>query len=476
MPLCLAVSVSALPSSGECRSRSDWPQFRGPNASGVSDNQDLPDTWNVETGANIRWKTEIPGLGHASPIVTGNCIYVVTAESDGGNASLRVGLYGDIASVSDDASHAWRLYCLSKTTGKICWVRTLHDGVPTIKRHTKASHANSTPATDGFHVIVLLGSEGLFCYDRCGNRLWKKDFGELDSGYYVVPAAQWGFGSSPIIFKNMVIVQCDVQRDSFLTALDIRTGRELWRTPRADVPTWSTPAIFESAGCATLVVNGYKHAGGYDPWTGKELWKIGGGGDIPVPTPVVAHDLVYISSAHGSQRPLRAIRGGASGDITPASGTQLGEHIAWNLPRGGIYMQTPIVYGDYLYACADNGLLTCYEARTGRQLYRQRLGSGRTGFTASAVASDGKLFFTSEVGDIYVVRAGASFELLATNAMNEVCMATPAIAGGSLLVRAEKHLYAIGKPIASERRASRSVTRTKRAASHRRSVRCWRCR
>jgi outer membrane protein assembly factor BamB len=371
-------------------------------------------------------------------------VFIVTAESRASDSQLRVGLYGDIASVPSEQSHHWQLLCLSKQTGGVLWKRTIVERVPQIKRHTKASHANSTPATDGTHVVVFLGAEGLYCYDRCGNLSWRKDLGVLDSGYYVVPAAQWGFGSSPIIYQNMVIVQCDVQQNSFVAAFDVRSGRELWRTSREDVPTWSTPAIFEGRSRTELVLNGYKHTGGYDPWTGKELWRLGGGGDIPVPTPVAAHGLIFLSSAHGGKRPLRAIRLGATGDITPKDDAELGEHIAWSEPRGGIYMQTPLVYGDYLYACADNGLLNCYEAQTGKHIYRERLGNGATGFTASAVAGDGKLYFTSEGGDIYVVRAGEKFQLLATNAMNEVCMATPAISDGNLIIRTQNHVYAIG--------------------------------
>ena len=442
----LALSLPTSVLASECTSSSDWPQFRGRNAAGVTDDHNLPVTWNAETGTNIKWKTAIPGLGHASPIVLGGCIFIVTAESSDRESQLRVGLYGDIASVPTESAQAWQLYCLSKHSGEILWKRTILDRIPQIKRHTKATHANSTPATDGNRVVVFLGSEGLFCYDRSGNLLWKKDFGVLDSGYYVVPAAQWGFGSSPIIFKNMVIVQCDVQQNSFVAAFDVNTGRELWRTPRDDVPTWSTPTIFEGKTRTELVVNGYKHAGGYDPWTGKELWRLSRGGDIPVPTPVVAHGLIVLSSAHGTQRPLCAIREGATGDITPSTDTKLSDHIAWYLPRSGIYMQTPIVYGEYLYACGDNGALNCYEARTGKPIYHERLGNGTTGFTASAIAADGKLYFTSENGDIYVVQSGAEFKLLATNAMNETCMATPAVSDGMLIVRTERHVYAIGLP------------------------------
>jgi outer membrane protein assembly factor BamB len=447
-PACLVI-VLHLAVGLDARDRlteSDWPQFRGTNAAGVSDGWSLPITWDVPAGTNIKWKTAIPGLGHASPIVAGDYVFIVSAESEEPDPELRVGLYGDIASVPTEKPQTWQLICLSKHTGRVLWKRAIHEGVPQIKRHTKATHANSTPATDGRHIAVFLGSEGLFCYDCCGNLLWKKDFGVLDSGYYVVPAAQWGFASSPIIYQGKVILQCDVQKESFIAALDVKSGRELWRTPRADVPTWSTPSVFEEKSRTVLVANGYKHAGGYDPATGKELWKLSGGGDIPVPTPVVGHGLVFLSSAHGAKRPLTAIREGATGDITPTDDSKPGEHIAWQLPRDGIYMQTPVLYGDYLYACRDNGLLTCYEAQTGKQVYRERLGQGATGFTASAVAGDGKLYFTSENGEIYVVKAGSSFELLATNTMDEVCMATPAISEGSLIVRTEKNVYAIGEP------------------------------
>jgi outer membrane protein assembly factor BamB len=276
--------------------------------------------------------------------------------------------------------------------------------------------------------------------------LWDKDLGVLDSGYYLTPDAQWGFGSSPIIFENMVIVQCDVQKDSFVAAFDVRNGAELWRTPREDVPTWSTPTIFVGQQRTELVLNGYKQAGGYDPWTGKELWRLSGGGDIPVPTPIVADGLVILSSSHGRQRPLRAIREGATGDITPAKADDLGDYLAWQLPRAGTYMQTPIVVGDYLYTCADNGLLTCYDPRSGKSAYRERLGNGTTGFTASAVAADGKLYYTSENGEIYIVDAGSEFKLLGVGEMEETCMATPAIADGMLIVRTQSQMVAIGLP------------------------------
>ena len=423
-----------------------WPQFRGPSASGIATDQNLPDSWDVESGDNIAWKTPIPGLGHASPIVSRGRVFIVTADNGELEPELQLGLYGKIAPVEDDSEHEWKLFCLSQATGQVLWRKLLHRGVPKIKRHTKATHANSTPATDGARIVVCLGSEGLHCLDFSGKLLWKKDLGVLDSGYFDAPAAQWEFGTSPIIYQGTVFMQCDVQEDSFLAAFDICNGRELWRTPRDDVPTWSTPAIVSGESRTELVVNGYKHAGAYDPATGEALWKLGGGGDIPVPTPIFAHGLIFLTSAHGSDRPLCAIEPGASGDLTSRKGEEKNAAIAWHEQKEGIYLQTPIVYGDQLYACRNNGLLSCYEAKTGQRLYRKRLGSGKSGFSASPVAADGKLYFTQEDGTIHVIGQGPKFELLAKHAMKAECMATPAIADGLLIIRSTKHVYAIGNP------------------------------
>jgi len=424
----------------------DWSQFRGPGGSGVATGPDTPLRWSVAPRQGIAWKTKIPGLGHASPIVSSGRVFVVTAISGLADPGLRVGLYGDIASVPDDTSHVWKLYCLCRDTGQILWSRTVHQGVPRIKRHTKATHVNSTPATDGTHLVVSLGAEGLFCFDLCGNLLWRRDLGELDSGYYEVPSAQWGFGSSPIIHQGMVFVQCDVQRDSYLAAFAVCDGRELWRTARTDVPSWSTPTIVFGRERTQLVVNGYRHSGGYDPLTGEELWRLGGGGDIPVPTPVVARDLIILSSAHGGRAPLRAVRSAARGDVAQDRSDGDAESVAWSRRRDGIYMQTPLVYGDYLYACKNNGVLSCYRAGTGELQYRERLAGG-VGFTASPVACRGKLYFTSEDGNVYVVAAGGEYKLLAKNALNEICMATPAISAGLLIIRAKNHVYGIGQPV-----------------------------
>lgn len=424
----------------------EWPQFRGPDARGIAVDQNLPDEWDVASGDNVLWKRFIPGLGHACPVVSGERVFIVTADNGEEEPELRLGLYGEIAPVEDDSEHEWLLVCLSQQTGHTLWRRTLHRGVPAIKRHTKATHANSTPATDGERIVVCLGSEGLYCVDSSGKLLWKKDLGVLDSGYFAAPEAQWEFGASPIIHQGTVFLQCDVQENSFLAAFDIRDGSELWRTSRSDVPTWSTPTIVEGNSRTELVVNGFRQTAGYDPASGEILWSLGGGGDIPVPTPIFAHGLIYFSSAHGSNRPLLALRPGASGELRPVKGKSQDDSIAWYHQREGIYLQTPIVYEDLLYACRNNGLLSCYEARSGKRLYRKRLGGGKSGFTASPVAADGKIYFTREDGTVFVVQHGPQFKLVATNEMGESCMATPAIAEQRLIVRSTKHVFAIGNP------------------------------
>ena len=419
----------------------NWPSFRGPNASGIAANYATPVSWDVETSKNIKWKITIPGLAHSSPIIWGNRVFVTTAVGED-DAELKVGLYGNIQPVDDDSVHEWKVYCLDKKTGKILWEKTSHKGVPQVKRHPKATHANSTPATDGKYVVAFFGSEGLYCYDMEGELIWEKDFGLLDSAFFMVPSAQWEFASSPVIHKGVVIVQCDALNTAFLAALDIKTGEEIWRTIREDVPTWSSPTIHVGEKQTQIIVNGFKHIGGYDFETGKEIWKISGGGDIPVPTPVVTHGMVFINSAHGRLSPIYAIKLESVGDISLTEDETSNDSIVWSVRRGGSYMLTPLIYGDFLYNLQWNGALTCYNAKTGEVAYKEQLGK-MTGFSASGVAADGKLYFSSEEGDIFVIKAGPVFEFLGTNPMKDECMATPAISEGTLFFRTHHHLVAV---------------------------------
>ncbi len=441
----LFTGMAALLLCGNVPAASDpnWPQFRGPHASGVSDDA-APTQWNVETGENIRWQTPIPGLGHACPIIWGDRLYVATAVRPGAKAELKIGIYGNGASYKEKEPHQWRLLCLDKATGKILWDKPGHEAVPRQERHTKASHCNSTPATDGERIVAIFGSEGLFCFDREGNRLWHRDLGKMDAGPWDSPDLQWGFASSPVLHDGRVIVQCDVLSEQFLAAYDVTDGRELWRTPRKEVANWCTPTISTRAGRAQIIVNGWKQIGGYDFASGKQLWQLEGGGDIPVPAPLVAHDLAFFTSAHGKFRPLRAVRLSATGNITPPSLEATNQTVVWCHPRLGSYMQTPIVVGPLLWSCDWYGVLTCVDARTGHLHYSERLGKGGQAFTSSPVAAKDKLYFTSEGGDVFVVAASEKFTLLSTSRLGGLCLSTPAVSAGTIFFRTTEKLVAVG--------------------------------
>jgi len=405
---------------------------------------DLPDHWDIKNEENIKWITEIPGLGHSSPVIWDDKMFITTAISGSGSDLLKVGLYGDIDNVNDETVHEFKIYCLNKTNGEILWERLSYKGIPAVKRHTKASHANSTPATNGQYVLAFFGSEGLYCYDIEGELIWKKDFGRMNAGPFTDPDTDWGFASSPIIYKNRVIIQCDFLGDCFLASLDLETGVEIWKTPRDEISSWSTPTIYLKDDITQVIVNGYKHMGGYDFNSGKEIWKMSGGGDAPVPTPVVAHNLIYIHNAHGRYSPIYAVRPEAIGDITLNKENITNEYIVWSIKRGGAYMPTNVVYGDYLYNMRMNGQLMCYEAKTGELIYRKYIPEAR-GITSSGVAADGKLYYTTEHGDIFIVKAGPTFEVIGKNPLNDLCMASPAISDQMIYFRTQHYVIAVGK-------------------------------
>jgi len=423
----------------------NWPSFRGAWAAGIAEGYHVPEKWDIERAENIRWKTYIPGLGHSSPAIWGDRIFITTVVSDEGQSSLKVGLYGDVESVTEENILSWHVYCIDKRTGQILWNHESYRGKPKVKRHPKSSHANPAACTDGNYVVVFFGSEGMYCYDMEGNLIWKKDLGILDWGFYSSPSAQWAGGSSPVIAEQMIIVQCDVQKNSFIAAFDLKDGAQIWKTPRNEVPTWGTPTVYTGQEHSQIIVNGYKHIGGYDIKTGKEIWKMKGGGDIPVPTPIVAHNLIYITNAHGGMSPIYAVRLSATGDISLDENESSNKDVAWSYRRDGNYIPTPIVYNEYLYYCSDKGKLSCFEAQTGKLLYRESLSSLSVAFSASPVVADGKISCTAEKGDVYVVKAGPEFKLLGTNKMNETCIATPAISQGALFFRTREHLVAIAE-------------------------------
>jgi outer membrane protein assembly factor BamB len=422
----------------------NWPQFRGPAATGVADGQHPPITWDVKTGTNVLWKTPIPGLGHSGPVVWGDSVFLTTAVSSGdADPKIRTGNYGDVESVNDTSEHTWQVLRVDRNTGKILWTRTAFKGVPKIKRHLKGSQANCTPATDGKRLVACFGSEGLYCYDFDGKLLWKRDLSTIDSSFAIDRQYEWGFGSSPVIHDGLVILQFDLSKDSFIAAYSLEDGSRVWSTPRDEIPSWSTPTVWKNSKRTEIVTNAAQYARGYDPATGKELWRLEKKSEIAVPTPVPAGDLIFIVSGNRPIQPIFAIKPGASGDISLKKGQTSNEHIAWSKMRGGPYMPTPIVYGPHLYVCSNAGVVTCYEAKTGKEVYRERIGG--ESYTASPVAADGQLYFASEQGEVRVVKAGAEFELLAVNDLGDVCMAPPAISGGTLFVRSQHFLFALGR-------------------------------
>ncbi len=419
-----------------------WPQFRGPDGRGVADGQHPPVGWDVETGKNVVWKTPIPGLGHSCPVIWGNRIFLTTAISGDPDPQLRIGNYGDVDSVNDETEHTWQVLCLD-LDGKVLWTQTAFQGVPKIKRHLKGSHANCTPATDGTRVVACFGAEGLYCYDFDGKLLWKRDLSSIDSSFAIDRQYEWGFASSPIIYNDTVIVQFDLSRDSFIAAYSLEDGSRVWSTPRDEIPSWSSPVLWRNKLRSELVTNASQYARSYDPATGEELWRLAKKSEATIPAPVVADDLVLITSGNRPIQPIFAVRAGAQGDISlPSEEATHSEFIAWRRLRGGPYMPTPIVYGPYLYVCSNAGILACYEVASGRELYRERMGG--ESYTASPVAADGCLYFVSEQGEVRVVKAGPDFELLAVNKMGEICMAVPAISGGRLYIRSQHALFALG--------------------------------
>ncbi len=420
-----------------------WPSFRGPRASGVADGQALPERWSGVDGTNIRWRTAIPGLAHSSPIVWGERVFVTSAISADRDATFRPGLYGAGTASDDRSAQRLMVYALDARTGEIQWEAVAAEGRPRDARHIKNTYASATPATDGRYVVALFGSQGLHAFDVDGRRVWTKDLGRLDTGAYDVPQLEWGPASSPIIAGDLVIVQCDTQGESFLLAVDVRTGDTVWRTRRDELPSWGTPTVYDSPSGAALVTNGSNFIRGYDLRTGRERWRLGGSSRITAPTPVVAGGLLIVASGRAPEAPIFAVRRTASGDITLGGRQASSPAVAWRHQRRGPYMPTPIVYQGRLYALHDAGILDAYDVETGTESYRRRIPHAGFGFSASPVAADGRIYLSGEDGVIFTVRAGPRFELVAANDMGEPLMATPALAGGMLYVRGARHLFAV---------------------------------
>ncbi len=425
-------------------SAQNWPSFRGNNGDGIG-NGDPPITWNVQSGENVLWKVPIPGLGLSSPVIWGDRIFLTTAVQDSGEASLDTGWLGGTGDSPDESGEwEWRVICLDKKTGQTVWSRTVHKGTPRFKRHLKSSHANCTPATDGKYVAAFFGSEGLHVFDMDGKLIWKKDLGPLNAGPANYPGMQWGFASSPIIHEGRVIVQCDAQQESYWAAFDVTTGTEQLRVIRGDDSTWTTPTIHQGKDRTLLICNGYKMMAGYELWSGQRRWHLNGGGDIPVPRPLVDGENVVLTNGHG-KKPIYVVNANATGDVTPTDSSQP-DGIKWWSNSKGSYMPTPIIVDDLLYVADDSGIFTSFDMKDGDRVIRKRLpGSGQSTYSASPVSAAGRIYVTSEAGQIDVIAADREYKVLASNEMGEVCMATPAISDGLLFVRGQHHLFCLGK-------------------------------
>jgi len=415
----------------------NWPQWRGPDGSGISNEKNLPAEWTPTK--NIKWKTPIAGRGHSSPIVWGNRIFLTTAiEGEvvpGAKAVKHMAdgkefLHPD--SVGADRKHTFKVIALDRNSGKVLCESVAWEGTPYDNRHRKSSFASSTPATDGKLVYAFFGTEGLYAYDYNGKLAWKAKLGNLGT-------VGMGTGTSPILYEKLVIVQCDEENgdSSFIVALDKQTGKEVWRTPRKVQVSWATPILVRTAKRAELITSGTEFVISYDPATGKELWRHKGVESNAIPSPVANSEMVFLVAGFPAKIAM-AIKLGGSGDLT---GTP---NVPWTYAKGTAYVPSPILYGDYLYLTTDRGILTCIDAKTGEVKYEGGRIPIPATFTASPVAFEGKILMTSEDGDTFIVKAGPKHEILGTNSIGEAVYASPAVADGRIFIRGEKNLYCIG--------------------------------
>ena len=415
-----------------------WPQFRGPGGRGIADNANLPERWSATE--NVAWKASIPGTGWSSPIAAGDRVIVTSVVSASETEQPKKGLYFGGERPASTAEHRWVVTALDFATGRMVWSHEAHRATPAFARHLKNSYASETPVTDGQRIYVRFGNVGLFCYDLEGKLLWSQKAEPLRM------RNGWGTASSPIYHDGRLYLVNDNDEQSFVTALDARTGKTVWRVPRDEGSNWSTPFIWQNDQRTELVTTGSQKVRSY-ALDGQLLWELRGMSTIAIPTPFSAHNLLYISSGYvgDTHRPAYAIRPGASGDVTVGEPNSQ-KFVAWYQPQGGSYNPSALVYGDYYYTLYDRGFLTAHEARSGKEVYgKQRIDPEAAAFTASPWAYNGKIFALSEDGVTYVIRAGATYELLGKNSLDEFTMATPAIVGDSLVIRTAAAVYRIKK-------------------------------
>jgi outer membrane protein assembly factor BamB len=404
----------------------------------------LPEVWSATE--NVVWKVGVPGRGWSSPIVGDGRIFLTSVVNEGEEEEPKKGLYLGGERNKPESPHRFTVLCLEVDSGKVLWERVAHRGAPENSRHLKNSYASETPLTDGKRLYAYFGEAGLFAYDLEGRPLWSRKWGSFKTRY------GWGTASSPAMHQDRIYVVNDNEEKSFLAAVDSRTGDELWRRERDEKSNWSTPFIWENGMRTELVTTGSGKVRSYD-LEGKPLWELSGMSSITIPTPVAGAGLLFVSSGFvmDQVRPIYAVRPGASGDLTLPADASTSGSVAWCQKKAASYHPSPLFYGDRLYVLLDRGFLSCHDARTGKEIYpRERLSPEAQAFTASPWAYGGKVFCLSEDGDAFVVEAGDKPKVVGKNSLGEMCMATPAMAGGSLFVRTISHLYRIqggkGKP------------------------------
>ncbi len=434
-----ALILDSRPAAPENAQLQQWPQFRGPRSTGVGSSPGLPTRWSATE--NVAWKTDIPGKGWSSPIVWGNRLFVTSVVNTGESEPPKKGLYfGGERPKPPSTEHLWKLICLDVNTGKVMWEQTAHHGEPKTSIHLKNSFASETPVTDGQRVYALFGNLGVFCYDLKGNAVWSKRFEPHKTRY------GWGTAASPVVHRDRLYIVSDNDEQSYLLALDKHTGKEIWRVDRDEKSNWSSPFIWEHDGKAEIVTAGSGKVRSYD-LDGKLLWWLTGMSSITIATPYAENGLLYISSGYvgDRSRPIYAIRPGATGDISLKPSQSGNEYIAWSKPSSGPYNPSTLLYDSRLYVLYDGGMVSCFKADTGSMLVdRERLPNGFH-FTSSPWAYNGKVFCLNEDGVTFVLSAGDKFEVERTNALadDDMCMATPAIAGDRLMIRTSARIYCI---------------------------------
>jgi len=439
-PVAAKIDLPEVTADPEAAPTVHWPGFRGANRAGNGDGAEPPVEFDLESGHGVAWRAALPGLGNSSPVVWGDRVYVTTAVAAGGSVPLKVGRSGSGDEVEELSEHRWLVLAIAKKTGETIWETEVGRAVPLTKRHFKATQANSSPATDGEHIVVVFPTAGLACLGKDGAIHWKHELGGLNAGGFNDPGLQWGFAASPILHRGKVILQVDVHGGAYLAAWDLKTGKPLWKTPRPDVaPSWATPAIWPTPAGDQLVVNA-SIIRGYDPKTGRELWSLGPTSIQVVASPVVGAEHLYVSSGYPPARPIYAVKPGITGAHSIESAADTAP-LAWYRTRGGAYMPTPLLYRGLLYIVHHNARIVAHDMRSGEPVYRARLSAGGT-CTGSPVVANGKIYVGTEEGTLYVLAAGPEHRELAVHEIGAPLMATPAISEGTLLVRTPSELIA----------------------------------